>query len=350
MSHPERTEKQNCLNCGAAFQGAYCGRCGQSHIHRTIWQSFIHHIKDQFHYNSKTRNTIKLLLTRPGQLTLEYTGGARMRYVEPIKFYLIVSAMSLLIFYALENHQGYFTKVSNPDAIRLIDSMRIAIQTDTAYTKLLRYANHYSRRKKFQGRYYTLMDARDMYKHGQAHYDSVQHSLPQEQRRNAFERYRDRKLVKIYENYDTEPYNFYSRYELRMTLDYPKSFFVSIPVFFICLLLLYTGRRKTFPSELHGVFTLHFYSTVWMFIMLDSLLCFVFIQMNVEILGLWVAGIMYLGLIPYLYVAMLRFYKGSRVVTMTKTLLLIVLFCISYLLIVQLISGYTFYNMDGTIP
>jgi hypothetical protein len=49
------------------------------------------------HLDGKIVQTLKLLVTRPGELTLEYFRGRRARYVSPLRLYLTVS----LVYFAL---------------------------------------------------------------------------------------------------------------------------------------------------------------------------------------------------------------------------------------------------------
>ncbi len=82
-----------CRNCDAPLSGPYCAQCGQ-HAHesaRTIaalshdaWH-VITHVDGRFW------STLRLLLLRPGQLTLEYFAERRARYVPPVRLYLVLS-------------------------------------------------------------------------------------------------------------------------------------------------------------------------------------------------------------------------------------------------------------------
>jgi len=88
-----------CGNCNAPLTGPYCAQCGQ-HAHgsaRTLG-ALLHdawHVIT--HVDSRFWSTLGLLLTRPGQLTLEYFADHRARYVPPVRLYLVIS----IVFFGL---------------------------------------------------------------------------------------------------------------------------------------------------------------------------------------------------------------------------------------------------------
>ncbi|WP_129793441.1 DUF3667 domain-containing protein [Sphingosinicella sp. CPCC 101087] len=89
----------NCLNCGAALNGAYCSRCGQSaHVHRTIgafWHDLLHSV---LHFEGKIWRTLPLLAWRPGELTRRYIAGERARFVSPVALFLFSVFMMFAVF------------------------------------------------------------------------------------------------------------------------------------------------------------------------------------------------------------------------------------------------------------
>lgn len=96
---PKAGPSDHCLNCGAPIKGAYCSACGQSAADFRL--SFIEMAADfidsQFNLNSKLLTSLRLLLTRPGFLTIEYNIGKRVRYITPLRLYLIASALFFVV-------------------------------------------------------------------------------------------------------------------------------------------------------------------------------------------------------------------------------------------------------------
>jgi hypothetical protein len=96
-AHLHRTAS-DCPNCGAIVSGNFCHDCGQETVlHPPSTREFLHEFIG--HYvalEGKLWKSLLLLLFRPGQLTLEYINGRRVRYIQPLRLYLTFS----LIFFA----------------------------------------------------------------------------------------------------------------------------------------------------------------------------------------------------------------------------------------------------------
>ena len=89
----------NCLNCGATLEGAFCHVCGQKAVSVHLgMHDFVHDATHEFlHLDGKILHTVRLLVTRPGQLTSEFLAGRRARSISPMRLYLTFS----LIFFTL---------------------------------------------------------------------------------------------------------------------------------------------------------------------------------------------------------------------------------------------------------
>ncbi|HEY7185884.1 MAG TPA: DUF3667 domain-containing protein [Vicinamibacterales bacterium] len=85
----------NCANCGAALQGTYCAYCGQKVAPlNPAFGEFLHELFHEIaHVDGKIVATLRLLITKPGFLSLEYFEGRRARYVAPIRLYLLLSVL-----------------------------------------------------------------------------------------------------------------------------------------------------------------------------------------------------------------------------------------------------------------
>jgi len=77
----------------------YCTQCGQPNLElKEPFRGFISHsIGHYFHFDSKFFHTLIPLLTKPGQLTLDYLAGKRARYIHPFSLYIFVSIVYFLI-------------------------------------------------------------------------------------------------------------------------------------------------------------------------------------------------------------------------------------------------------------
>jgi hypothetical protein len=82
-----------CPNCGAALEGPFCAQCGQkaSPLNPSFGE-FLHDLSHELaHVDGKIVQSARFLLTRPGFLSREHFEGRRVRYVAPIRLYLIFS-------------------------------------------------------------------------------------------------------------------------------------------------------------------------------------------------------------------------------------------------------------------
>ena len=95
-----RTSTEACLSCGASFNGRYCSSCGERAVHPGdmrlghLTHDFLHELTD---LDGKIWRTIRALLFEPGRLTAEYWAGRRGPWVKPLRIYLIVTALQLLL-------------------------------------------------------------------------------------------------------------------------------------------------------------------------------------------------------------------------------------------------------------
>ena len=105
--HRRKTQRPpitHCENCGAQLHGHWCAQCGQPAIdYRRSFRHVIVDLLDEFlNWDSKFFATIGLLLVRPWRLTNQFLAGHRVRYVHPLRLYLLAS---ILFFFAV-NYWG----------------------------------------------------------------------------------------------------------------------------------------------------------------------------------------------------------------------------------------------------
>jgi len=109
----QRRPVAHCENCGTPVPERFCGTCGQRlepPVH-SLWHFGRIAVEDLTHADSRLWRTLGALLLKPGYLTAEFLAGRRVRYLPPVRLYLVVS---LLFFfwaaatqprpYALEIH------------------------------------------------------------------------------------------------------------------------------------------------------------------------------------------------------------------------------------------------------
>jgi hypothetical protein len=121
----------HCENCGAPLQGHWCAKCGQPAIdYRRSFRHVIADLLDEFlNWDSKFFATIALLILKPWRLTNEFLAGKRVRYVNPLRLYLLAS---ILFFFAV----NYGAKGIRFDPSKLGSKDRAELEADLKNTDL----------------------------------------------------------------------------------------------------------------------------------------------------------------------------------------------------------------------
>jgi Protein of unknown function (DUF3667) len=86
------SELQNtCLNCGHVFSGAYCSACGQKHGPPMPTASELagEFLRSALSPEGKMFESLRTLLLKPGELSRVYFAGQRLRFVHPVRLYLL---------------------------------------------------------------------------------------------------------------------------------------------------------------------------------------------------------------------------------------------------------------------
>jgi len=115
----------HCENCGAELAGPHCAQCGQAAIdYRRSFRHVIVDVLDSFlNWDSKFFATIGLLIVKPWRLTNEFLAGRRVRYLHPLRLYLLAS---ILFFFAV----NYGTRGLHLDRGKLSPKDRAELEAD----------------------------------------------------------------------------------------------------------------------------------------------------------------------------------------------------------------------------
>ncbi|MDX2225205.1 MAG: DUF3667 domain-containing protein [Rhodospirillaceae bacterium] len=91
--------EQTCLNCGTSLAGKYCAACGQGDqdLRRPFWALAADYIEGNFSIDSKMWRTLGLMAVAPGAVARRHLDGKRVRYINPVKFYAIVTIIFFVI-------------------------------------------------------------------------------------------------------------------------------------------------------------------------------------------------------------------------------------------------------------
>ena len=95
-------EKNNpeieCLNCGTKFHGNFCNNCGQQKMEEktTVKLILSQFFQNVFFFDNRLYSTLVQLILRPGKTTLSYIEGKRIKYLQPIQFFLFYKLTKLI--------------------------------------------------------------------------------------------------------------------------------------------------------------------------------------------------------------------------------------------------------------
>jgi len=85
-----------CPNCQADSREPYCWSCGQKRIHEgdlSLGHAWHHVLHEVLHLDGRFFSTMKALLTRPGQLTVDFAEGRRAQHMSPIGLFLALATV-----------------------------------------------------------------------------------------------------------------------------------------------------------------------------------------------------------------------------------------------------------------
>jgi hypothetical protein len=124
---------RGCSNCGDPQIAVYCARCGEKqpgHHDRQL-KHFVHDVLHEMaHIDGKLVRTVRELLFRPGQLTVEYFAGQKQRSIPPLRLFLTLFALQFLAFTAYKPAAIYsvqtFRKFDNAGALTRLMSRKAA--------------------------------------------------------------------------------------------------------------------------------------------------------------------------------------------------------------------------------
>ncbi len=383
MSHLKERKEKICLNCQTEVIGRYCHKCGQENLEpkETVWHLIQHFFNDITHFDGKFFATVKLLLRRPGFLSLEYMRGRRMSYLNPIRMYVFTSAIFFIILFSLKRpedmaksngfvdkgsrkgiatlmadearHQKSLEKEEDEDdkeelrtsirnasmeiaAIKKIygDSARQTFSKDELKGLLLRAmadslavnipaADRQEFREALRDTServnVNVLDWHGNYKDVED-YDSAERALPDSLRDGWLKRTIMRRAILISQEYKEEPRLFTEHLFENIFHSFPKILFISLPIFALILNILYFRHKQYYYVD-HGIFTIHVYCATFILLLLAMLL-----NALDKLLG-WhwfhvVADIAIfvdcLYMMIYLYKAMRGFYQQRRAKTFLK--------------------------------
>lgn len=332
MAHHLRKER-NCLNCGAIVPERFCTRCGQENIPtKDSFGHVIRHFFEDFtHYDSKFFVTIKDLLFKPGFLTRQYLSGKRQSYLHPIRMYLFISFVYFLVAFSTGNfgatvERGMIAKGSFDDRKIIADSIAVMIaeaKRDTIYGEikepLLQRINdivHFpsdSSLEQFNMNLFFGFDYRAL-----RQYDSIQQSLPVEQRETGIKPWAYRRWLHSIEHYGKGSVSLLVQ---KMRFAIPKMMFILLPLCALLLKLFYSKKKYVYAD--HAIFTLHVHCAIFLLFLFTTI-----VSLTIPPIRTYLSLGELVLLTVYCYMALRFVYQQSWWLTLLKLLTIGILYLV----------------------
>ena len=127
-----------CGNCHATLSGRFCCQCGEKKFLPADYSAkhLVEEVLGEFtHFDTKFLRTLKVLFTKPGELSRAYFHGGRSRYTKPLTLFVIIN----VIFFFIQPHTrlfnysytAYVTKGGHGIAVQ--DHLRETRESQQAY-------------------------------------------------------------------------------------------------------------------------------------------------------------------------------------------------------------------------
>ncbi|MDR6969325.1 ribosomal protein L37E [Flavobacterium arsenatis] len=311
-------EDNVCQNCGYIVENRYCSNCSQENTETRQSFGYVvkHFFEDFTHYDNAFWKTIKYLLFYPAKLTKEYLSGKRMSFVPPVKLYIFISFITFLLPKLLPeiNVNDYPIEISESN----IASQKTQIKA-------------WDRKK------YSSFEE----------FDSIQKTLPKEQRLSDTKYWLSKKTFEFYEKTSNE--SLANRiYETSMN-GLPKFIFLYMPIF--CFSLWLFHNKKKWMLFDHAIFTLHYIGFILLTVTIsvtciENFMSHVFNTKTFNLLS-DINSFLTLGwIVAYFFIAHKRMYQEKNSISFIKST---ILFSLNLFLAIVLTFSTVLYIIFKTI-
>lgn len=378
LSRHHLRHDKTCLNCGTIVGERYCTHCGQENTEpkESIGHLIGHFFADITHFDSQIFTTLKDLILRPGFLTREYVAGRRVRYLNPIRMYIFISAIFFVVMFAgsEEEHKAGIgddnTHVTNLFRQRFADSLREAgsdgvsgsagAGADGGAAGGEAKAGD-SVRKAANDEIASRLDTTEAVKAGEEsmffsfgsggklvidltenkyktlrEYDSIEPHLPDSSRNSGLWGWILRRNVQLKEEHGGR-----SKMHIEQNLQHsiPKIMFVLLPLFAWFVSWFYS--RKKYYYVQHAIFTIHYHSFLFLLFMVVLL---VTKQVDSYQAVMWVILGSYLLAYAYLVAALRGMYQQAVWLSALKALAIGLLYLVAIMGTVMTMLGLAFWR------
>ena len=127
-----------CANCGTPLVSHYCHECGAPRLDerpltvRRFVRELVHEVTN---HDSRLLSTLRLLFTRPGQLTAEYLAGHTRRHLSPVRVFVLSWAAFIFLSHLMGTDEYMSRQMEK----------QLGTKQDTAYVRLMDKASRQQR-------------------------------------------------------------------------------------------------------------------------------------------------------------------------------------------------------------
>jgi hypothetical protein len=301
-----------CLNCDEKIAGNFCANCGQKNEDQTVALRLLvsELVTELVSWDSKLVLTLLPLLIRPGFLTNEYNVGRRVRYLSPLKLYLVLSVVFFLIFAWQKLPDGQRPPMPKKEIQQTQTGAKSSSQPNPDGKKVATSAPDIPIGSVYGEKMPDTVEE----------FDARMRDPKLKEKPPWFAQAFIRSAIKVKNN----PQSFAQK----LLDNIPRLMFLLLPIFALLLKLIYIRSHRLYIE--HLVFSLHWHA-------------FVFLMLTLLMLSPWAPlSIAALLAIPIsLFAAMRTVYKQSRLKTLVKFVLLGVAYCFVLTISLTLMSALT---------
>ena len=319
-----------CPNCGALKSGRFCSVCGQNDrdYDNGFWTIARDAVGELFELDGRVAQSLKTIVLKPGQLSVEFEANRRANFVSPIRLFLFTSIIWFFLFSISipepENVAGGRSEVH----VDFVDSQETLGSEDVAHgiEEMRSLLDPWRVRKLNDILSTESTTIRKRTIHGLA---SVVQNQPEWE-------FLKKQIVTLSVEIIHSPENWVED----VVDNLPLTMFVLLPWYALLLSLFYIGKKKRFVH--HFVFAIHVHA--FSFLLLSLVILTPARSTNDNFWGtFWSVFdlIVILALMCHIYLSFKRFYDDGHAKTIAKYLLLGWFYLWGLIPALVLVLGYT---------
>ena len=258
MSKSKIRKDKQCQNCRRFVEERFCPNCGQENVEtrRHFHYLFVHFFEDFIHYDGMFWKTMKSLMFSPAKLTKEYLAGKRKSQVNPVQLYIFLSFVAFFLpailpdFNSTKHHSA---KIEFAEGFDEGSKKANGIFTDDGEFVNIKGVSIFG-----------LTQVKSI-----EELDSIQQTLPQEKKLSVIKTAIFKRILALRQMKDAK-----EKIRESVIHNFPKAIFLYMPIFAFWLWLFHSKKKWLYFD--HGIYTLHYFSFMLLFISLYILVTWIF--------------------------------------------------------------------------